>query len=275
MRESLPQLAMGNRHRVVLMGAAALAAGACTRAPDPPRVVTEPVTGMQLVRIEAGTFVMGSPMSEPMREEQERRHPVRLTHPFELGRYEVTQEEWRRVMGTAPSAHGGCGRCPVENVSFFEVEEFLRRLDALSPLDGFRLPTEAEWEMACRAGTTTPFATGRTLTTDDANVHGHWPYPGSPRGIDRGTTTPVGTFPPNGWGLFDMHGNVWEWVSDRHCPYPEGPVRDPVGRCDSRLRVIRGGSWAFGADSARCALRYTHRPQDRGPSLGFRVARSP
>jgi formylglycine-generating enzyme required for sulfatase activity len=230
---------------------------------------------MELVRIEAGTFVMGSPASEPMREEQERLHRVHLTHPFELGRHEVTQEQWRRVMGTAPSVHAGCGRCPVENVSFFEVQKFLRRLDALSPLDGFRLPTEAEWEMACRAGTKAPFATGRTLTTGDANVNGRWPYPGSPRGADRGTTTPVGTFAPNGWGLFDMHGNVWEWVSDWHCPYPEGPVSDPAGRCDSGRRVIRGGSWAFGADSARCALRYTHRPRDRGPSLGFRVARSP
>jgi formylglycine-generating enzyme required for sulfatase activity len=257
------------------MGAAALAAAACARAPEPARFRTEPITGMSLVRIQAGNFVMGSPDSEPMREEQERLHRVRLTHPFELGRYEVTQDEWRRVMGTAPSAHAGCGHCPVENVSFFEIEGFLRRLDALSPLDGFRLPTEAEWEMACRAGTRTPFAIGMTLTADDANVHGHWPYPGSPREVYRGTTTPVGTFAPNAWGLFDMHGNVWEWVADWHCPYPEGPVSDPVGQCGSGLRVIRGGSWAFGADSARCALRYTHRPQDRGPSLGFRVARSP
>jgi formylglycine-generating enzyme required for sulfatase activity len=234
---------------------------------------TEPVTGMVLVRIEPGEFTMGSPAGEPMREAQEHAHRVRLTRPFELGRYEVTQEEWRKVMGTSPSAHAGCDRCPVENVNFTEVREFLRRLDELSPLHGFRLPTEAEWEMACRAGTTTPFATGTTLGTGDANVNGHWPYPGAPRGRDRGTTTRVGTFAPSAWGLFDMHGNVWEWTADLHCPYPEGSATDPLGRCDSELQVIRGGSWAFGADSARCALRYTHRPQDRGPSLGFRVAR--
>jgi formylglycine-generating enzyme required for sulfatase activity len=244
-------------------------------APATRRVTTEPVTGMTLVRVGAAAFLMGSPGTEPLREPQERQHRVRLTRPFELGQNEVTQDEWRKVMGTSPSAHLACGRCPVENVSFLEVEEFVRRLDALSPLDGFRLPTEAEWELACRAGTTTPFASGDTLGAGDANVAGRWPYPGAPPGPERGTTTTVGTFSPNAWGFFDMHGNVWEWTSDWHCPYPERPVTDPVGRCDSGLRVIRGGSWAFGADSARCALRYTHRPRDRGPSLGFRVARDP
>jgi formylglycine-generating enzyme required for sulfatase activity len=250
-----------------------LLAAAAFGAPSPgPPARTEPFTGMKLVRIQAGEFTMGSPAHEPMREEQERPHLVRLTRSFEMGRYEVTQDEWRRVMGTSPSAHRGCGSCPVENVSFLEVDAFLRRLGSLSPLGSFRLPTEAEWEMACRAGTATAFAAAATLDGDAANVDGRWPYPGSPRGAARGETTPVGSFAPNGWGLFDMHGNVWEWVVDRHCPYPAGPVSDPVGSCDSDLRVIRGGSWAFGADSARCALRYTHRPQDRGPSLGFRVA---
>jgi formylglycine-generating enzyme required for sulfatase activity len=254
--------------------AVALAAFLAGTAEQPaPRVRTDPVSGIRLVRVDAGAFTMGSPAAEPMREEQERPHRVRLTHAFELGQFEVTQDQWRAVMGTAPSAHAGCGRCPVENVNLAEVLEFVHRLDRLSPLHGFRLPTEAEWEMACRAGSTTPFAGGPRLGPDDANVDGRWPYPGSPAGVSRGTTTPVGTFPPNAWGLFDMHGNVWEWLADSHCPYPETDVSDPVARCDSGLQVIRGGSWAFGADSARCALRYTHRPQDRGPSLGFRVAR--
>jgi len=91
----------------------------------------------------------------------------------------------------------------------------------------------------------------------------------------RQTPTPVGHFVPNAWGLHDLHGNVWEWVEDEHCPYPEGPSTDPVGQCGAERRVIRGGSWYFNADSARCALRYTHRPQDRGPSLGFRLVREP
>lgn len=243
--------------------------------PPPQRLPgpTEPPAGVALVEVPAGEFTMGSPADEPMREEQERQHRVRVTRAFEIGRYEVTQDEWRRVMGTRPSAHVGCGACPVENVAFLDVAEFLRRLNASSPPGGFRLPTEAEWEMACRAGATTPFSTGATLGPGEANVDGRWPYPGSPVGIARGATTPAGTFAPNAWGLFDMHGNVWEWVADLHCPYPEGLAVDPVGSCSSTLRVIRGGSWAFGADSARCALRYTHRPQDRGPSLGFRVAR--
>jgi formylglycine-generating enzyme required for sulfatase activity len=259
--------------------AAALVAGVAVRddavAQGAPHVTLEPYSGMALVRVEPGEFTMGSPPDEPLREAQEREHRVRLTRAFELGRSEVTQAQWRRVMGTSPSAHSGCEPCPVEDVNLFEVEDFLRRLNALSPLHGFRLPTEAEWEMACRAGTTTPFASGRTLAATEANVHGGWPYPGSPAGPERGTTTPVGSFPPNAWGFFDMHGNVWEWIADRHCPYPEQAVSDPHGRCASELQVIRGGSWAFGADSARCALRYTHHPRDRGPSLGFRVARDP
>jgi formylglycine-generating enzyme required for sulfatase activity len=131
---------------------------------------------------------------------------------------------------------------------------------------GFRLPTEAEWEYAARAGTSTAFAVGDRLRPATAHVRfGTAPVPARP--------LPVGSFPGNAWGLFDTHGNVWEWCADWHCPYPAGPSVDPVGTCHSGVRVIRGGSFLFGADSARSALRYTHRPQDRGPSLGFRVAR--
>jgi formylglycine-generating enzyme required for sulfatase activity len=241
----------------------------------PSTVLEEPISGMRLRLVPAGTFEMGSPATEPLREAQERRHTVRLSRSFYLGETEVTQEQWERVLGPGrrPSQAAACGaRCPVENVSFEEVQEFLRQLNA-NAAGRFRLPTEAEWEYACRAGTTTPFSTGSGLTTDEANVHGGHPYPGGKLGPFRGGPTPVGSFPPNAWGLFDLHGNVWEWCEDWHCPYGDGPATDPIGRCASELRIIRGGSWAFGADSARCALRYTHRPQDRGPSLGFRVAR--
>ncbi len=133
------------------------------------------------------------------------------------------------------------------------------------------MPTEAEWEYACRAGTTTAFGVAERIDSWQANFDGRDPYPGATPGPYVAATTPVGTYPPNAWGLYDMHGNVWEWCEDDHCPYPETPQTDPLARCDSGLRVIRGGSWYYGPDSARCGLRYTHRSIDDGPSLGFRL----
>jgi formylglycine-generating enzyme required for sulfatase activity len=249
---------------------AGLCAVGCTAEPV---VWKEPHTGIELVRLPAGHFTMGGAPGEPGREGQEVRHEVTLRSPFYLGRYEITQGQWQQVMAANPSSFTDCGAdCPVEQVSWLDVQEFIQRLERLSG-ERFRLPTEAEWEYACRAGTTGPFSTGDHLSTDDANYDGHYPYAEDPPGIYRARTTPVGSFAPNAWGLYDLHGNVWEWIEDRHCPYPEGPVVDPVGDCSSKLRVIRGGSWYFNAESARCALRYTHRPQDIGPSLGFRLAR--
>jgi formylglycine-generating enzyme required for sulfatase activity len=157
-------------------------------------------------------------------------------------------------------------------VSWFDVQRFLVRLSGLSG-HRLRLPTEAEWEYACRAGTSGAFSTGAALSAEQANYDGRYPLPGGPAGRYRGAPVPVRSFAPNALGLYDMHGNVWEWCQDEFCPYPAGPAVDPVGRCGATLRVIRGGSWAFDADSARCALRYTHRPQDSGYSLGFRLVR--
>ena len=138
----------------------------------------------------------------------------------------------------------------------------------------FRLPTEAEWEYACRARTTGPFATGENLTTAQANYNGRQPYGSFSAGDFRRKPTAVGTFPLNPWGLGNMHGNVWEWTADWYGPYTETASAniDPQGPPSGEKRVIRGGSWFFDANSARCALRYTHAPQDRGFSLGFRVA---
>jgi formylglycine-generating enzyme required for sulfatase activity len=151
----------------------------------------------------------------------------------------------------------------VESVNFDGVLEFLRRLNAGQTSRTYRLPTEAEWEYACRAGTTTAFSTGATLSKAAANVR---------EKVEGTGTTRVGAFPSNAWGLFDMHGNVWEWTADDFCPYPVGLAINPHPRCEGGLKVIRGGSWYFGADSARCALRYTHPPKGLGFSLGFRVA---
>jgi formylglycine-generating enzyme required for sulfatase activity len=235
---------------------------------DDGRTWIEPATGMTFVRIQGGSFVMGSPDEEPGREAQEVRHTATLTRPFWLGAFEVTQGEWERVLGTNPAWFAGRGeRLPIENVTLHDVERFLERLNALAPVSHFRLPTEAEWEYACRAGSPTAYGAARTLTTHEANIAD------SPEHAASGQTMPVGSFAPNPWGLYDMHGNVWEWTRDEHCPYATGPATDPLASCGSSLHVIRGGSWYFGADSARCALRYTHRPQDRGFSLGFRVLR--
>jgi formylglycine-generating enzyme required for sulfatase activity len=247
-------------------------AGASPIQPASPEWV-EPRTGMAFVRVPAGRFMAGSPPGEPHREAQETLHEVTLSRPFWMGRFEVTQEQWHEVMGTRPSWFDGAARgLPVENVSWFEVQAFLRRLTESSRDSRFRLPTEAEWEHACRAGSATAFHTGDRLTAAQANIDPRAPEDAS-AAQPSGRPVAVGSFPPNAWGLHDMHGNVWEWTEDLHCPYPDGPVTDPRGACDSPLRVIRGGSWRFRSDSARCALRYTHRPQDRGFSLGFRALR--
>jgi len=246
----------------------------------PLRATTEPVTGMTLIELPAGRFTMGSGSSEIGRNADETIHDVEVTRPFLIGRYEVTQQEWRTVTGTSPSYFSACGpRCPVENVTFFDVQQFLSKLNELagrsteSPLQ-FRLPTEAEWEFACRAGTTGPFSTGENITTSEANYNGRFPYASFPAGEFRQRPTPVGSFPSNRWGLSDMHGNVWEWTADWYGAYADGGAAniDPHGPDSGDKRVIRGGSWYFDANSARCGLRYTHAPQDRGFSLGFRVA---
>jgi formylglycine-generating enzyme required for sulfatase activity len=231
---------------------------------------------MMLVEIPPGRFTMGSSTAEVSRSDDELLHDVEITRPFFLGQTEVTQQQWRTVMGNAPGHFTGCGpRCPVENVSYTDVQRFLDKLNAHTPQTlRYRLPSEAEWEYACRARTTGPFSTGENLTTAQANYNGRQPYGAFPAGEFRQKPTPTGTFPLNPWGLADMHGNVWEWTSDWYGPYSEGRAAniDPHGAVSGDKRVIRGGSWFFDANSARCALRYTHAPQDKGFSLGFRIA---
>jgi formylglycine-generating enzyme required for sulfatase activity len=139
-------------------------------------------------------------------------------------------------------------------------------------MDGYRLPTEAEWEYACRAGTDTPFHFGQHFSTDWGNYDGNFPYHDSPKGEYRRATLPVASFPPNPWGLYDMHGNVWEWCHDRYRPYPDGPVVDPVGPEKGLDIVARGGSWASFACYCRSAFRFAFYPFYRNCSVGFRVA---
>jgi formylglycine-generating enzyme required for sulfatase activity len=253
---------------IIAVVALAVATVACDAAPA---TWTEPSTGMVFVEITAGRFVMGSPPDEQKREAQETPHDVTISRPFWMGKFEVTQRQWERVMGRNPSWFAASGPdFPVERVSYYDIRDFLNRISARSPGNRFRLPSEAEWEYACRAGTRTPFSVGTDLTRTEANIGDRVPSEAQKR---EGQTMRVGSFPANAWGLHDMHGNVWEWTEDDHCPYPTTPVTDPVARCGSPLKVIRGGSWYFEQDSARCALRYTHRPVDVGFSVGLRIVR--
>jgi formylglycine-generating enzyme required for sulfatase activity len=247
---------------------AAILSLTCSRRPAAYR---EPVTGMQFLLVEPGDFDMGSPPGEPGRRDDERQHRVTLTHPFYMATTEVTQGQWLAVMEYNPSQLRSSGpRAPVETINWFEAEEFVRRLNGLHE-GRFRLPTEAEWEYVCRAGSRNAYSFGHRLAALDANYDGRYPLPDQPAGAYRGRTTPVASFRPNAWGFYDMHGNVWEWCADQYCPYPDSNVIDPLARCGSPYQVIRGGSWYFGADSARSGSRYTHEPRLRGFSIGFRV----
>lgn len=212
---------------------------------------------------------MGSSADEPGRSADEIPHRVTISHPFWLGRTEVTQTQWIRVMGANPSRFAGCPGCPVENVTWFGVQKFLEKLNAAGG-GGYRLPTEAEWEFACRTGESPNAA---RIDEAHANFDARYPVRGGRPGRYLGRPVPVASFPADRLGLFDMKGNVWEWCADGYAPYPPGPAADPVGPASAEKKVIRGGSWYFDAASCRCAARYSHDPGDRGFSLGFRVAR--
>ncbi len=209
--------------------------------------------GMKFAWIPPGTFLMGSPPNEPQREDDETQHKVTLTKGFWIGVHQVTQAQWQAVMGANPSHFKGESNLPVENVSWDDCVAFC---EALGKKDGkpYRLPTEAEWEYACRAGTTTPFHFGATISVNQANYDGNYIYGNGKKGVYRQKTTPVGSFPANVWGLFDMHGNVWEWCADWYGPYPEEELKDPQVFVGGDRRVCRGGSWN---DYPRSAARRT------------------
>ncbi len=215
---------------------------------------------------------MGSPASEAERSNDEIQHRVILTEGFWLADTACTQALWQAVMGDNPSGFKGEER-PVETVSWQDVQYFIKRLNTLAPDGGFRLPTEAEWEYACRAGTTTPFWFGDQISPEQVNYDGNYPYSGGPKGKYRKETVDVKALPCNGWGLYQMHGNVWEWCQDRYGAYPSATVVDPVGPAAGAARVIRGGSWLVSARRVRAASRYGRDPGDRHAILGFRCAR--
>lgn len=223
---------------------------------------------LQLNLIPAGTFTMGSPANEPERDHEEKQHSVTLSKPFYLSATLVTCAEYEAVIG-AKSRDANRPDAP----AIVAWTDAVRFCTALSQNTGrkFRLPTEAEWEYACRAGTATPFNTGAQITTDQANFDGKFVYPGGAPGIYRRGLTPVRTFKPNAWGLFDMHGNAYQWCSDWYGPYLSGAVIDPQGADSGVTRVIRGGKYGSGPRYIRSAARYHYNPNNSSVVFGFRV----
>jgi formylglycine-generating enzyme required for sulfatase activity/serine/threonine protein kinase len=251
------------------------------------RVLAREITnsiGMKLVLIPPGKFQMGSPQNEAYRSDKEEQHEVEITQPFYMGAFEVTQEQYQRVMGKNPSwfhqGRGGGSNHPVENVSWEEAREFCDKLSLLpAERDAkreYRLPTEAEWEYGCRGGgrVSHPFHFGRALSSTEANFDGNNPYGNAPLGPNLKKTAPVGSYRANPFGLYDMHGNVEEWCADWYDEnyYQHSPRQDPQGPENGRLnRVLRGGSWFSGAFSCRAACRNALEPGCRTDRAGFRV----
>lgn len=224
--------------------------------------------GMEFVLIPAGVFMMGCDKDREKcsQANESPRHEVIISRPFYMGKYEVTQAEWMAVMGSNPSKFKGNTR-PVENVSWNEIQEFIRKLNQMERTDRYRLPTEAEWEYAARAGSSAVYSFG-----SDVEQLEKYAWYGEDR--NSGSTHPVGQLEPNRWGLYDIHGNVSEWVQDWYDSYSEGTQMDPKGSSSGEYRVLRGGSWYHDVESSRSTYRGTRWPYDRYETYGFRVALS-
>ena len=270
-----------------------------------PFTAASPVStsGIPMVRIPSGSFLMGSSVDEPGRQANEGPQWQVTLDSFYMGRYLVTQEQWVAVMGTNPSHFTGNINRPVENVSWYDTIVFSNKLSFMAGLSpayeircavndewttnpdrwgtvptnsdirwnnvrivpgstGYRLPTEAQWEYAARAGSTTLFNFGNRITSEYANF-----------GNNHRETTLVGSFPPNAWGLYDMHGNLVEWVWDWMGPYPSIAQNDPIGPIAGTIRVLRGGSWNLSAQFLRSAQRFGNDPSDGWFNDGFRLVR--
>ena len=209
-------------------------------------------------RLDAALAAMCQP-----EEDEFPQHEVSLTKPFYMGKYEVTQEQWFEIMGENPSREKG-RMLPVTDVSWEDCQEFIKKLNKKTD-GGYRLPTEAEWEYACRAGTTTAYSFGDKITPKDAN------YVGS----EIGKPVAIGSYKPNSFGLYDIHGNVWEWCEDWYGDYPAGAVTDPKGPAKGEYRVLRGGSFFGDVSIARSSDRSGTSPSFRSITNGFRLARTP
>jgi len=249
---------------------------------------------IEMVLINGGTFMMGSPESEAERWDWEGPQHQVTVDSFYIGIYPITQKQYQFIMGIYPSYFKG-ENLPVEQISWFDAIEYCNKLSQIYGLmpvytvtgseetrtvtwnknaNGYRLPTEAEWEFACRAGSTTPYNTGNNLTTNLANYNGNFPYNNNSPGIYREKTTTVDSFAPNAWGLYDKHGNVWEWCWDWYDNYTAEAKINPSGAVTGVVRVVRGGSWNDEGRWLRSAFRHGAPPGHVENNLGFRVVRN-
>ena len=260
---------------LVLIAAAGQAAGQTTT----DSTFVSPTLQAKFVLIPAGSYLMGSPTSEGGRDMDENLHQVTISRPFYIQTTEMMQWQWEKVMGENSSQFEECGgRCPMENVSWCDVQQFIEKLNALEETNLYRLPTEAEWEYAARAGTATRFHWGNYNDCKRIN-YGNSIISRECKGFNPGAPVKVGSFEPNDWGLYDMHGNVWEWVQDAADwqgrvvtkTYRDG-VTDPVSK-EGELRIHRGGSWMNRASDCRAANRSTSSPDTRTSMIGFRLVR--
>jgi formylglycine-generating enzyme required for sulfatase activity len=232
---------------------------------------------LTMVKIPAGKFLMGSPKLEEDRQNNESsQHEVKVPE-FYMAQTLVKQSQWQAMMGNNPSHASEYSELPVERVSWLNAMEFCQKLSEKTGRR-YTLPSEAQWEYACRAGTTTPFTFGETITPSVACYNGYHPYGNVPKGEPRDKTTPVGSFPPNLFGLYDMHGNLWEWCLDEYEGYydsapTDGSARGDINsRSEEKIRLLRGGSWRYGARACRSASRYFQAASFSFDIIGFRVA---
>ena len=232
--------------------------------------------GMEFVYVPPGNFLRGSPPGEPGRKSDERQQRVTLTNGFYMQTTEVTQGQWKTVMGFLPLHLRRCGDdCPVERVSWNDAQKFIHRLNKLDGARKYRLPTEAEWEYAARAGSKTAFTNGEITILDcgvDSALNEIGWYCGNSNVFPH---HPVAQKKPNAWGLYDIHGSVAEWCADMYGDYPPGSVTDPIGPSDGTERVLRGGGSADDARGCRSANRTSLRPDIILDYIGFRLVRSP
>ncbi len=221
--------------------------------------------------IRAGTFWMGSPQDEVDRLDRETRHQVTLTKGYWLADSACSQALWQQVMGSNPSNFKAKNN-PVEQVSWDDIQDFCQALNNQVAGLNACLPTEAEWEYACRAGTQTPFPFGENITPEQVNYNGNYPYAKAEKGLYREKTGELKSLPANPWGLYEMHGNVCEWCQDYYGAYSEDKAIDPTGVSRGTHRVLRGGGWIFHGQHVRSAYRHNLTPDYRRNNIGFRFS---